>query len=97
MTDRDLATTVVSEAMDPDRTLLKDLMTTTPETIEETASLNTALARMSEVNCRRLPVVDGRGGLVGVISIDDILQHLAEQLHSVGQLLGHRGPDVQHR
>jgi Mg/Co/Ni transporter MgtE len=41
---------------------------------------------------RRLPVVDGRGVLVGVIALDDILELLAEELSTIGGLLEHEAP-----
>ena len=97
VTDRDLATQVVAESLDPDATTIKDLVARSPETIREDCTIPDALAKMAEVSCRRLPVVDERDGLVGIVSLDDILQYLGDQLHSVGQLLGSRGPEVMHR
>jgi CBS domain-containing protein len=41
------------------------------------------LRTMREVGVRRVPVVGARNELLGVLSIDDVLDSLAEQLGSV--------------
>ena len=41
---------------------------------------------------RRLPVVDDKGELVGVISLDDILDLLAEEFNLIGELLRRENP-----
>jgi len=36
---------------------------------------------------RRMPVVDGRGGLVGIISLDDLIQLLAEEMSELAKVI----------
>lgn len=45
-------------------------------TVAEGASLDEAHALMREHQIRRLPVVDAKGGLVGVLSLNDVATHL---------------------
>jgi CBS domain-containing protein len=45
----------------------------------EQDSVEAALQKMREHGVRRLPIVDETGALVGILTIDDVLQHLAAQ------------------
>ena len=72
ITDRDLALQVVAEGRDPNSTLLQDVMTREPFTCRTDEDLQTALERMESNQIRRIPVVDGDGKLVGIISQADI-------------------------
>ncbi len=37
--------------------------------------------------CRRLPVVDDKGALQGLVSIDDILELLAEEMSQITKII----------
>jgi acetoin utilization protein AcuB len=54
--------------------LVRDRMTLNPVTVTPEVSVTDALRLMSEKKIRRLPVVDGRGHLVGIVSDRDLLQ-----------------------
>jgi predicted transcriptional regulator len=54
-----------------------------PVVVAETESISGALGAMREIGVRRLPIVGARGQLVGVLSIDDILEALADELNTV--------------
>ena len=45
------------------------------------------LAGMRRKGVRRLPVVDSRGVLQGIVALDDVLEALAEQLDAVVKAL----------
>src|SRR5512134_3421597 len=51
---------------------VKEWMSADPVTIEPDASAQQALALMLEHGVRHLPVVDSRGRVIGVVSIDDL-------------------------
>ena len=71
VTDRDIALRVVAEARDPATTVVSDVMTPSPASIEPTASVQEAVALMRQHDVRRLPVVEG-GRAVGVVALADI-------------------------
>jgi CBS domain-containing protein len=60
-----------------------DVMTRDPLVIEEGQSIDAVLHHMREAGVRRVPVVDRSGALTGVLSIDDVLEHIAEQLINI--------------
>jgi len=41
---------------------------------------------------RRLPVVDNDGKLVGLVSLDDIVDLLSEEFNEIGRLLRNESP-----
>ena len=55
----------------PDKPVIDLVMTRNPATISPTDSIRTAVNRMKEKKCRRLPVVDN-GKLVGIVSDRDL-------------------------
>ena len=77
LTDRDIVTGVLASDVDPLAVRVGDIMTTDPVTAQETDPLEKALHRMREFGVRRLPIVNLRHVLVGVLAIDDILKVLA--------------------
>jgi len=92
VTDRDLLERVLAEAKDPRHTLVEDVMTRDPTTIAEDETIEVALPRMRRGGFRRLPVVDRKGSLVGLLSMDDVLMPLSEEFSQVGQLIKREPP-----
>ena len=85
LTDRDIVVAVVAREVDPKMLTVADVMSEGPANIEETASVSQALKAMRRMGVRRLPVVGARGMLSGVLSLDDVLDVVADQ---VGELTG---------
>ncbi len=83
LTDRDIVTAVIAKEADARSFRVGDVMTRNPLLADESASLDSTLKTMREVGVRRVPVVGVRNELVGVLSIDDVLDSLADQLGSV--------------
>ncbi len=83
LTDRDIVVAVVAKGADPRALRVGDVMTRQPVVIEEGRSLAYALGEMRRIGVRRMPVVAPLGQLVGVLSLDDVLDALAEDLVGV--------------
>lgn len=80
VTDRDIVISVV--AGDPDHInylLVSDVMSSELVTAREHESVEAALKKMEEHGVRRLPIVDADGILVGILTLDDVLQYLTGQ------------------
>ncbi len=91
LTDRDIVVTVVARETDPRAFIVGEIMTRQPVSIAESDSVETALHEMRRIGVRRMPVVGSRGELVGVLSLDDLLTVLADQVQSVaGSVLNER-------
>jgi CBS domain-containing protein len=92
LTDRDLAIRVVGDGLDAE-TLVRDVMSKAPDYVDEDLSIEMALANMRAGPYRRLPVVDKQRKLVGLISLDDILDLLAEEFAEIGRLIRKESPE----
>jgi CBS domain-containing protein len=90
LTDRDIVLSIVaSEPEHLPSILVRDVMDNDLLTAREDSSLADALKMMQERGVRRLPVVDREGALVGIVTADDVIRFLAEELHQVVQLMKH--------
>jgi len=96
LTDRDIVVGVVAKLVDPNAVTVGDTMTRNPLTIREDASLEFSLREMRRYGVRRAPVVRANGDLVGVIAVDDAIQHLAQQLTRIAELIRVE-QDAEHR
>ena len=78
LTDRDIVTNAIAGANDLRSILVDDVMNRHPITVWSSSSLDDALLRMRNGKVRRVPVVDDRGRLVGILALDDIFEHLSQ-------------------
>ncbi len=80
LTDRDIVTAVVAEDLDPRTLRVEDVMTTDLVTAREEDSLIDLMRTMRRKGVRRIPVVGGQGELIGMVTLDDVLDILAQEL-----------------
>jgi CBS domain-containing protein len=69
-TQGDLVRRVLAAGLDPNLTLLVEVMTTDPDTIQPRDTVDEAIRRMDEYGYRHLPVVE-RGAVVGMVGLRD--------------------------
>jgi CBS domain-containing protein len=80
LTDRDIVVSAVAENSGHITSLLVgDIMSSDIVSAREHEPVEAALKKMEEHGVRRLPVVDGNGALVGILTLDDALQFLTEE------------------
>ena len=81
LTDRDIATAVVAMSLDPAALRVEDVMSAEVVTARTDDSVDDLLGTMRHKGVRRLPVTTAQGVLVGLLTLDDLLQLLAEQIN----------------
>lgn len=91
LTDRDIAMGVVAADRDPHGMRVGDLMSKGIVTAREEDSLADVLTTMRRKGVRRVPVVSPRGLLVGLVSLDDVLDVLAQEMKAVADAVGAAG------
>ena len=77
LTERDIFGRIVGGDVDLTRPV-ESLMTAEPRTLDLEQTIRDAIELMQTGRYRNVPVVDGRGHLVGVVRQTDILKYLAE-------------------
>lgn len=89
VTDRDIVVEVVAAGVNPDALKVGDIMGPEVATVRESEGLFEALRYMRGKGVRRMPVVDRDGGLVGILTLDDLLGLLAEEMTELAKLVSH--------
>ncbi|HET9577997.1 MAG TPA: CBS domain-containing protein [Usitatibacter sp.] len=88
ITDRDLAVGIVALSLDAERTPVEAVMRPGVTCIREDEGLGRAVTLMKSVGVRRLPVIDAKGALVGIVTADDLLELVAEEISGLAGMVG---------
>jgi len=80
LTDRDIVTAVVAADLEPATLRTEDVMSTDLITAREDDSLIDLVRSMRRKGVRRVPVVGAQGELVGLATLDDVLDVLSQEL-----------------
>lgn len=88
LTDRDLVVEVMAQELDPQAVTAGDLMSYELTKAWEQDDVEQALELMRSRGIRRLPVVDEFGALIGIVTVDDLLEYVGEQLSDLVRVAG---------
>jgi len=83
LTDRDIAIAVVAQGLDPRTLTAGEVMSGELVTANEQDDMLDTLQRMRRRGVRRMPVLTAAGALAGIVTLDDLLELVAEQLGDV--------------
>jgi CBS domain-containing protein len=86
VTDRDLAIKVVAEARDPKTTTVEDVMSEGLVTCRDNDDVQSVLELMEDNQLRRIPVVDKKDQLVGIIAQADVATRLGD-IRAAGEVV----------
>ena len=81
VTDRDLVVEVLAQDINPDSITVGDIMSQTIHVAQQSDDLFDVLNLMADKGIRRVPVVNSQGVLEGLLTLDDLLEVFAEQIH----------------
>jgi CBS domain-containing protein len=95
-TERDVLRKMSLSRLDPQTAPVRELMTTPVEMATQSTGAGEALTTMLERHFRHLPVADGDGKLLGILSIRNLLEwrvdDLSRELESLEQYVSNDGP-----
>ena len=86
VTDRDIVVELVATELDCKVITVGDIIITKLIVVKDSAGVFEAIQLMANKGVRRLPVVDDDGGLVGIITLDDLLLLLSKELATLTKL-----------
>lgn len=73
ITDRDIAIRVVADGRDAAHTKVREAMSSSPRTCSQADDVDQVMEVMGKEQFRRIPIVDERGSLVGIVAQADIV------------------------
>lgn len=87
VTDRDIIVEVIATGLDPAVITVGDIMSRDLVVGRESDTVLETLEVMRFKGVRRLPTVDRDGQLVGIVTVDDLLEILAEELNELARIV----------
>jgi CBS domain-containing protein len=87
LTDRDIVIELVATDLDCRVITVGDIMLAHLAVVKEDEGIFDAIQLMSSKGIRRLPVVDKDGSLLGIVTLDDMLQLLAKEFDALAKLV----------
>lgn len=86
ITDRDIVVELIASDVALDSVTVADVMSYDLITAREQDGIWDTMQRMSAKGIRRMPVVNEQGGLEGILTVDDLLELLADELTSLAKV-----------
>ncbi|HEY8219603.1 MAG TPA: CBS domain-containing protein [Methylobacter sp.] len=86
VTDRDIVIEIIAQSLDLDEFSVGDIMGPQLVSVQEKDGVFETIRLMRTKGIRRIPVVNQEGGLVGIISADDILDLLADEMAELARV-----------
>ena len=87
VTDRDMVVRAIAKGASPVVTMVGDVMTDGVMTVPQTTDVSDAMQTMFSHGIRRLAVTDHDGGVVGVLSLDDVIQAMSRELSQLASIV----------
>jgi CBS domain-containing protein len=93
VTDRDVALAVGSGGGDVTLQSVEAVMSEDPVTIRADEEAVEISRTIGEHRVRRVPIVDENGDLAGIVSVDDVVATVGEQLEAISEAIEAQSPD----
>jgi len=87
ITDRDILVEVTAEEVPLDSVTIGDIMTRSPVVVSEEENFFDCMDIMRKRGIRRLPVTDSSNQLTGIVSTDDLLKVIYEEMGNLVSLI----------
>ncbi|HMA79939.1 MAG TPA: CBS domain-containing protein [Candidatus Binatia bacterium] len=92
ITDRDVALRVVGARKDPQTTLVREVMTPDPIRISVDKDVRQLTALMHAYHVRRVPIVNGFDTTLGIVTFDDLIAQLGDEMSEIGKAISEEFP-----
>lgn len=96
VTDRDIVIEVLAKDLDPAKVTVRQIMRVPLVIAHAFEDAEHAIERMRVHGVRRIPVLDDKSKLTGILSLDDLLKRLAADAAILADIVAHE-QDREHR
>ncbi len=86
VTDRDMVIQIIAKSLDFNEFSVGDIMSPQLVSVQEKEGVFETIRLMRAKGIRRIPVVNQEGGLEGIVSAEDILDLLAEEMTELAKV-----------
>jgi len=98
VTDRDIVIEIIAKSLDFNEFTVGDIMNPQLISVQEKEGVFETIRLMRTRGIRRIPVVNQEGGLEGLVSADDMLDLMAEEMAELAKIPpGERTREIQTR
>ena len=94
ITDRDLVVRIMAHGIDPGENRAGEIPDRDVVTFPDSMGIYEAIQKMTAEGIRRMPVVDDTGGLIGIVTMDDIIQMLGEEMAAIAKNIEKQSPHL---
>lgn len=95
LTDRDLVVRIMAQERDPGEVRSREVMTRNLITFRDSMGIYEAIRKMAGEGIRRMPIVDDSGILIGIVTLDDIIRMLGEEMAIIAENIEKQSPPMQ--
>lgn len=92
LTDRDVALKVAGEGKDSEKTKVGEVMTKNPVRISVDRGLHELASLMHSSHVRRVPIVNGVDKVLGIVTLDDLIALLSDEMFEIGRTVSEGFP-----
>ena len=96
VTDSDIVVELIAGEVDIDSVTTGDVMNPELITAKEKEGIWDTLQSMRSKGIRRMPVINEDGGLEGILTVDDLIELLADELDLLAKIAG-RGQELEEK
>ncbi len=89
VTDRDIVVQIIALNIPCEDVLIRELIGNDFYTVKGHQNIFSVFKYMQQTGVRRLPVVDGLGGLIGIITFDDLIAIFTSELADLSRVIKH--------
>lgn len=97
LTDRDILIEILAEGVSIDAVTVGDIMNRDPKVAWDDEDVTTIIKRMRVNGIRRMPVVNEKNVLQGLITLDDLLELIAAELTDLAALISREQKQEQEK
>jgi CBS domain-containing protein len=92
LTDRDIALKVAGQRKDSYQTKVGEVMTPDPVCISVNKNLHDLTTLMHAHHVRRVPIIDGADKVLGIVTLDDLIAMLGNEMFEIGMTVSETYP-----
>lgn len=85
VTDRDIVVRCIAKNVDVNDCTVEQILSEPIESVKDTDGIYDCIQKMKHGEIRRMPVVDEKGNVIGLVSFDDLILILAKELGELAE------------